>query len=66
MNSNEILADSPDFDIDIVIDGGVNKRLYHRPSKRTGEYNHRPEIEGGLLAAESSALLTAFFKARRR
>ncbi len=32
----------------------------------TGEYNHRPEIEGGLLAAESSALLTAFFKARRR
>jgi tRNA(adenine34) deaminase len=32
----------------------------------TGEYNHRPEIEGGLLATESSALLTAFFKARRR
>ncbi len=32
----------------------------------TGEYNHRPEVEGGLLAAESSALLTAFFKARRR
>ena len=32
----------------------------------TGDYNHRPEIEGGLLAAESSALLTAFFKARRR
>jgi tRNA(adenine34) deaminase len=31
----------------------------------TGEYNHRPEIEGGLLAADSSALLTAFFKARR-
>jgi tRNA(adenine34) deaminase len=32
----------------------------------TGEYNHRPDIESGLLAAESSALLTAFFKARRR
>ena len=32
----------------------------------TGDYNHRPEIEGGLLAAESSALLTAFSKARRR
>jgi tRNA(adenine34) deaminase len=31
----------------------------------TGEYNHRPEIEGGLLAAESSELLAAFFKARR-
>jgi tRNA(adenine34) deaminase len=31
----------------------------------TGDYNHRPEVEGGLLAAESSALLTAFFKARR-
>jgi tRNA(adenine34) deaminase len=32
----------------------------------TGDYNHRPEVEGGLLAAESSALLTVFFKARRR
>ena len=32
----------------------------------TGEYNHRPAVEGGLLAAESSALLSAFFKARRR
>jgi tRNA(adenine34) deaminase len=32
----------------------------------TGDYNHRPEVEGGLLAAESSALLTTFFKARRR
>jgi tRNA(adenine34) deaminase len=31
----------------------------------TGAYNHKPEIEGGLLADESSALLTAFFKARR-
>ncbi len=32
----------------------------------TGDYNHRPEIESGLLAADSSALLSAFFKARRR
>jgi tRNA(adenine34) deaminase len=32
----------------------------------SGDYNHRPEIEGGLLADESSAMLTAFFKARRR
>jgi tRNA(adenine34) deaminase len=31
----------------------------------SGEYNHRPEIEGGLLAEESKALLTDFFKARR-
>lgn len=31
----------------------------------TGEYNHRPEVEGGLLAEESAALLTAFFRARR-
>ena len=31
----------------------------------TGEYNHYPEIEGGVLAEESSAMLTAFFKARR-
>jgi tRNA(adenine34) deaminase len=33
---------------------------------KIGEYNHRPEIEGGLLAAESSEMLTAFFKVRRR
>ena len=31
----------------------------------SGEYNHRPEIEGGVLAQESSALLTDFFRARR-
>jgi tRNA(adenine34) deaminase len=27
--------------------------------------NHRPEVEGGLLDAESAALLEAFFAARR-
>ena len=27
--------------------------------------NHRPRVDGGLLADESSALLTAFFSARR-
>ena len=27
--------------------------------------NHRPHVEGGLLAAESAALLTTFFAARR-
>jgi tRNA(adenine34) deaminase len=27
--------------------------------------NHRPRVDGGLLAAESAALLEAFFKARR-
>ena len=27
--------------------------------------NHRPDVEGGLLAEESSALLDAFFEARR-
>jgi tRNA(adenine34) deaminase len=31
----------------------------------TGDYNHRPEIESGLLADESAALLSTFFKARR-
>ena len=31
----------------------------------SGEYNHRPAIEGGLLAEESSRLLTEFFRARR-
>ena len=28
-------------------------------------YNHQPEIEGGVLAAECSRLLSAFFEARR-
>ena len=27
--------------------------------------NHRPEVQGGLLAAESAALLESFFAARR-
>ncbi|MGH2991912.1 MAG: tRNA adenosine(34) deaminase TadA [Solirubrobacterales bacterium] len=27
--------------------------------------NHRPRVEGGLLAAESSALLESFFQSRR-
>jgi len=31
----------------------------------SGEYNHRPALEGGLLAAESARLLTEFFRARR-
>jgi len=31
----------------------------------SGEYNHRPALEGGLLADESSRLLTKFFRARR-
>jgi tRNA(Arg) A34 adenosine deaminase TadA len=31
----------------------------------SGSYNHQPEIEGGVLAAECSQVLTAFFEARR-
>ncbi len=31
----------------------------------SGQYNHRPEVEGGLLAGECSQLLSAFFQARR-
>jgi tRNA(adenine34) deaminase len=31
----------------------------------SGRYNHQPEIEGGVLAAECSQLLSAFFEARR-
>ena len=31
----------------------------------SGAYNHRIKVESGLLADESSALLTAFFKSRR-
>ena len=30
-----------------------------------GRLNHRPEIRGGLLAAESASLLRDFFRARR-
>ncbi len=32
----------------------------------SGEFNHRPEIERGVLAEECGAILTAFFAARRR
>ncbi|MCP4766362.1 MAG: nucleoside deaminase [Gammaproteobacteria bacterium] len=30
-----------------------------------GRYNHQPEVEGGVLAAECSQLLSAFFEVRR-
>jgi len=31
----------------------------------TGEYNHKPEIQGGVLADECSSLLSRFFEAKR-
>ena len=31
----------------------------------TGQFNHRPEVDGGLLAGECSQLLSSFFEARR-
>jgi len=31
----------------------------------TGEYNHKPEIVGGVLADECAAVMTAFFKQKR-
>jgi tRNA(adenine34) deaminase len=31
----------------------------------TGEYNHKPEIQGGVLANECSAILSHFFEAKR-
>lgn len=31
----------------------------------TGSFNHRPEIQGGVLADDCAALLTRFFAARR-
>jgi tRNA(adenine34) deaminase len=31
----------------------------------SGEFNHRPEITGGVLAEECATLLTEFFAARR-
>lgn len=51
--------------------------VYGAPDPKTGaagsvfdtlvseRHNHRIEVQGGLLAEESSALLRAFFKARR-
>ena len=42
--------------------GGVVD-LYSEPSSQA--LNHRPEVEGGLLAGESAALLGSFFAARR-
>ena len=32
----------------------------------TGEFNHRPEIAGGVLAKECAALLTRFFEHKRK
>ncbi len=31
----------------------------------SGEYNHKPEIQGGVLADQCSSLLSRFFEARR-
>ncbi len=31
----------------------------------TGEFNHRPEIEDGVLATECASLITGFFKNKR-
>ncbi len=42
--------------------GGVID-LFAPPS--SAALNHRPEVEGGLLASESAALLEAFFSDRR-
>ena len=39
--------------------GSVEDLLRHR------RLNHRPEVRAGVLAEESSALLTEFFRARR-
>lgn len=32
----------------------------------TGEFNHKPEIEAGVLADECAALMTRFFETKRR
>jgi tRNA(adenine34) deaminase len=42
--------------------GGVID-LFAEPTSRV--INHRPEVEGGLLAEEAAALLESFFAARR-
>ncbi|MFV2032755.1 MAG: nucleoside deaminase, partial [Gammaproteobacteria bacterium] len=32
----------------------------------TGEFNHRPQLQGGVLADECSGLLKQFFEAKRQ
>jgi tRNA(Arg) A34 adenosine deaminase TadA len=33
---------------------------------KTGKFNHQPEVDSGVLAAECSALLTRFFESKRQ
>jgi tRNA(adenine34) deaminase len=60
-----------------VVLGRVPRVVYGAPDPKAGaagsvldvlgepRLNHRPEVAGGLLAAESSALLQEFFARRR-
>ncbi len=61
-----------------LVHARVARVVYAAPDPRTGaagsvfellrcpQLNHRTEVEGGLLQAESAELLRAFFRARRR
>jgi tRNA(adenine34) deaminase len=60
-----------------VVQARVRKLVYGAPDPKSGavrsimvfpfdKSNHRPQILGGVLAAECGRLLTEFFRARRR
>lgn len=59
-----------------VINARIRRLVYGAPDPKAGccgsvtdlfslPFNHHPQVEGGLLAEESAALLREFFKARR-
>jgi tRNA(adenine34) deaminase len=61
-----------------IIQGRVDRVVFGASDPKAGavgslynlladeRHNHRPAVEGGFLAEESSAQLSAFFRARRR
>jgi tRNA(adenine34) deaminase len=59
-----------------VVQARVRRLVYGAPDPKAGavlstmafpfeRLNHRPEVEGGVLAGESAGLLRAFFRRRR-
>ena len=60
-----------------IINARVKRVVYGAPDRKAGccgsvtdlfrePFNHHPEVTGGVLAEESAALLTSFFKRLRK
>ena len=60
-----------------IINARVKRVVYGAPDRKAGccgsvtdlfreHFNHHPEVTGGVLAEESAALLTSFFKRLRK